>query len=174
MILISYQVKPSQELRDDIRPPSSLLRQEPSPIPLQIAWAVAKSLLWSGRMLHLALFQWLPGFPYRALRRPPLLRFVYRRKSRLFLKYIYPSLFYIFADWGVLLQIPVFILLIIGYKIKRHGFRISQWGPERSNDLRNTVQVTSKKRKGRLEFPERGLSEENLKTFVNWVWVWMK
>lgn len=72
------------------------------------------------------------------------------------------------------MQVPVFILLIIGYKLRKHGFNISKWGPERSNDLRNTVQVASETRKGRLEFPNDGLTKENTITFVNWIWVWMK
>lgn len=72
------------------------------------------------------------------------------------------------------LQIPVFFLLILGYKIKRHGFHFSQWGPERSNDLRNTIQASSEKRKGKLEFPDNGFTKDNGRTFVNWVWVWLK
>ncbi|KAH8812741.1 proline-specific permease [Xylogone sp. PMI_703] len=72
------------------------------------------------------------------------------------------------------IAIPVFILLILGYKVRKHGFSVSQWGPERSNDLRNTIQAASEIRKGRLEFPESGITKENLRTFINWVWVWMK
>ncbi|EAS36718.3 amino acid transporter [Coccidioides immitis RS] len=70
--------------------------------------------------------------------------------------------------------LPVYILLIIGYKIKKHGFRFDNWGPERSNDLSNAVQVTSEKRKGRLEFPDDGFTSENFRTFFRWVWAWMK
>ncbi|KAM5429511.1 hypothetical protein McanMca71_003160 [Microsporum canis] len=70
--------------------------------------------------------------------------------------------------------IPVFFILVIGYKVKKHGLRFSEWGPERSNDLQNTVQVTSKTRKGRLEFPDDGFTAENGKTFLRWVWTWMK
>ncbi|EFE38398.1 hypothetical protein TRV_06944 [Trichophyton verrucosum HKI 0517] len=70
--------------------------------------------------------------------------------------------------------VPVFFLLVIGYKFKKHGFHFSRWGPERSNDLQNTVQVTSKTRKGRLEFPDDGFTAENGKTFVKWIWTWMK
>jgi amino acid transporter len=70
--------------------------------------------------------------------------------------------------------IPVFILLILGYKIRKHGFRISQWGPERSNDLRNTIQAASETRKGRLEFPDDGFTKENGRKFLKWIWVWMK
>jgi amino acid transporter len=76
-----------------------------------------------------------------------------------------------FSNWS---QVPVFVLLILGYKIRKHGFRFSQWGPERSNDLRNTVQVTSDTRKGRLEFPDDGFSKENTIILFNWIWVWMK
>jgi amino acid transporter len=71
-------------------------------------------------------------------------------------------------------QIPVFFLLILGYKIKRHGFNVTRWGPERSNDLRNTVQVASNKRKGRLEFPDKGPTIRNVLEVFRWVWVWMK
>ncbi|EGD94373.1 proline-specific permease [Trichophyton tonsurans CBS 112818] len=70
--------------------------------------------------------------------------------------------------------VPVFFLLVIGYKFKKHGFHFSRWGPERSNDLQNTVQVTSKTRKGRLEFPDDSFTAENGKTFVKWIWTWMK
>jgi len=72
------------------------------------------------------------------------------------------------------ISIPVFILLILGYKIRKHGFNIMNWGPERSNDLRNTVQVSSETRKGRLRFPDNGTVKENLAVFMHWVWVWMK
>ncbi|KAK2748080.1 hypothetical protein FQN55_004631 [Onygenales sp. PD_40] len=72
------------------------------------------------------------------------------------------------------IALPVFALLIVGYKITKHGFRFSHWGPERSNDLRNCVQVSSEKRKGRLEFPEDGFTRENLREFVKWLWVWTK
>ncbi|KAF7158163.1 hypothetical protein CNMCM5623_002829 [Aspergillus felis] len=72
------------------------------------------------------------------------------------------------------ISIPVFILLIVFYKIRRHGFNFSQWGPERSKDLRNCVQVSSNRRKGRLEFPQPGLTVENGKRFLEWIWVWTK
>ncbi|PQE07454.1 proline-specific permease protein [Rutstroemia sp. NJR-2017a BBW] len=72
------------------------------------------------------------------------------------------------------ISIPVFILLIIGYKIHKHGLRIRNWGPERSNDLRNTIQAASETRKGRLEFPDEGLSWRNFKTWGEWFWVWLK
>jgi hypothetical protein len=71
-------------------------------------------------------------------------------------------------------QIPVFLLLILCYKIYKHGFYIFQWGPERSNDLRNAIQAASEVRKGRLEFPDSGFTKKNVRTFFNWVWVWMK
>ncbi|TGO57403.1 hypothetical protein BOTNAR_0202g00070 [Botryotinia narcissicola] len=71
-------------------------------------------------------------------------------------------------------SIPVFILLIIGYKINKHGLKIRNWGPERSNDLRNTIQAASEKRKGRLEFPDEGISMENFKTWAHWMWVWTR
>ncbi|RQM04949.1 hypothetical protein DH86_00004431, partial [Scytalidium sp. 3C] len=70
--------------------------------------------------------------------------------------------------------IPVFIILILGYKIRKHGFRFSEWGPERSNDLRNTIQASSDIRKGRLEFPDNGLTRLNVHTFLKWIWVWLK
>ncbi|KAH6684577.1 proline-specific permease [Halenospora varia] len=72
------------------------------------------------------------------------------------------------------ISLPVFVLLLVGYKIRKHGFHISQWGPERSNDLRNTMQASSEVRKGRLEFPDEGFTKENGRTFLHWVWVWMK
>ncbi|KKZ65305.1 hypothetical protein EMCG_08821 [[Emmonsia] crescens] len=70
--------------------------------------------------------------------------------------------------------VPVFFLLVIGYKLSKHGLNFSQWGPERSNDLRNCVQVTSEKRKGRLHFPDEGLTKDNLQEFIQWIWVWTK
>ncbi|KAH7311903.1 proline-specific permease [Rhexocercosporidium sp. MPI-PUGE-AT-0058] len=70
--------------------------------------------------------------------------------------------------------IPVFIFLIIGYKIRRHGFRFNKWGPERSNDLRNTIQASSETRKGKLEFPDTGFTKKNGRTLVDWIWVWLK
>ncbi|TVY35186.1 Arginine permease [Lachnellula subtilissima] len=58
------------------------------------------------------------------------------------------------------ISVPVFLLLLLGYKVRKHGFAFSQWGPERSNDLRNTVQTASEIRKGRLEFPDEGLTKK--------------
>jgi len=72
------------------------------------------------------------------------------------------------------ISVPVFILLILGYKIRKHGFRFSHWGPERSNDLRNSVQAASETRKGRLEFPDEGFTKDNGRTLLNWIWVWLK
>lgn len=72
------------------------------------------------------------------------------------------------------ISVPVFILLLVGYKIRRHGFEFSKWGPERSNDLRNTVQTASEKRKGRLEFEDEGLTRRNGREFLNWILVWLK
>lgn len=67
------------------------------------------------------------------------------------------------------------MLLIIGYKIRNHGFRFSEWGAERSEDIGNTVQVTTVRRKGRLEFPdEEYITKDNGMAFVRWLWEWMK
>jgi amino acid transporter len=71
-------------------------------------------------------------------------------------------------------QIPIFILLVVGYKIHKHGFKISKWGPERSCDLSGCVKAASEKRKGRLVFPDKGLTKENWITFIKWIWVWVK
>ena len=68
----------------------------------------------------------------------------------------------------------MFLLLILGYKIRKHGFKLYDWGAEKSNDLSNTVQAASLKRKGRLEFPDNGFTGDNVRTLMNWVWVWMK
>ncbi|OAA47255.1 proline-specific permease [Beauveria brongniartii RCEF 3172] len=70
--------------------------------------------------------------------------------------------------------IPVYILLVIGYKFRKHGFRIANWGPERSDDLSNTVQAASEKRRGRLNLPDWGFTRANLRAFGHWLWVWMK
>ncbi|KAE9365145.1 putative proline-specific permease [Stipitochalara longipes BDJ] len=71
--------------------------------------------------------------------------------------------------------VSAFILLILGYKIRKHGFKVQNWGPERSNDLRNTIQTNSDVRVGRLELPDDGFfTKENVRTFVMWVWVWLK
>ncbi|KAL2268174.1 hypothetical protein VTJ83DRAFT_3020 [Remersonia thermophila] len=72
------------------------------------------------------------------------------------------------------ISLPTFFLLVIGYNLRKHGLRFSDWWADKSGDLSNTVQATSPKRKGRLEFPDDGFTRENLKTFVNWVWVWLK
>jgi len=72
-------------------------------------------------------------------------------------------------------QVPAFIFLILGYKIRKHGLKIQNWGPERSNDLRNTIQTNSDVRIGRLELlDDRLFTKENGRTFVKWVWVWLK
>lgn len=72
------------------------------------------------------------------------------------------------------IKILVFILLILGYKIRKHGLKVSKWGPERSKDLRNTIQASSEMRKGRLEFPDDGFTKENGRTLLDWIWVWMR
>ncbi|KAK4108134.1 amino acid transporter-like protein [Canariomyces notabilis] len=72
------------------------------------------------------------------------------------------------------ISLPVFLLLILGYNLRKHRLRFSDWWADKSGDLSNTVQATSLKRKGRLEFPEHGITRENWLTFVEWVWVWLK
>ncbi len=66
------------------------------------------------------------------------------------------------------------MLLFLGYKFRKHGFNFAEWGPEKSDDLSNTVRVTDPKRKGRLEFPDDDFTWANVMTFVDWIWVWMK
>ncbi|KAK3319967.1 putative amino acid transporter, partial [Cercophora scortea] len=72
------------------------------------------------------------------------------------------------------ISLPVFVLLLVGYNLRKHGLRISDWGPDKSGDLSNTVQASSPKRKGRLEFPDDGFSKENWRTFLSWLWEWVK
>ncbi|EGE06927.1 hypothetical protein TEQG_05980 [Trichophyton equinum CBS 127.97] len=73
------------------------------------------------------------------------------------------------------ISLPVFILLLMGYKIRRYGLHFSSWGAECSNDLRNCVQTTSgTHRKGRLIFPDHGPTRRNWETFFAWVWAWTK
>ncbi|CAG8961471.1 hypothetical protein HYFRA_00013922 [Hymenoscyphus fraxineus] len=72
------------------------------------------------------------------------------------------------------ISVPIFIVLLLGYKIRKHGLRFSQWGPERSNDLRNCIQTSSEVRKGRLEFPDEGPTRRNGGVFLKWLWVWTK
>jgi hypothetical protein len=77
------------------------------------------------------------------------------------------------ANMGFI-QLPVFIILILGYNIHKHGFRFADWWTDKSGDLSNTVQASSLKRKGRLEFPDSGLTKDNLRAFGEWVLVWLK
>ncbi|KAK4462217.1 hypothetical protein QBC42DRAFT_176586 [Cladorrhinum samala] len=72
------------------------------------------------------------------------------------------------------ISLPVFLLLVIGYNLRKHGLRFSDWWTDKSGDLSNTVQASSYNRKGRLEFPDNGFTRENWRTFVHWVWVWLK
>ncbi|KAK3989685.1 hypothetical protein QBC44DRAFT_80531 [Cladorrhinum sp. PSN332] len=72
------------------------------------------------------------------------------------------------------ISLPVFLLLVIGYNLRKHGLRFSDWWTDKSGDLSNTVQAASYNRKGRLEFPDNGFTRENWFTFVRWVWVWLK
>ncbi|KAG7284094.1 hypothetical protein NEMBOFW57_010455 [Staphylotrichum longicolle] len=72
------------------------------------------------------------------------------------------------------ISLPTFLLLILGYNLRKHGLRFSDWWTDKSADLSNTVQATSLKRKGRLEFPDNGLTRENVLTFLEWIWVWTK
>lgn len=71
-------------------------------------------------------------------------------------------------------KLPTFLLLILGYNLRKHGLRFSDWWTDKSADLSNTVQATSLKRKGRLEFPDNGFTRENVLTFLEWIWVWTK
>ncbi|OAA66292.1 proline-specific permease [Cordyceps fumosorosea ARSEF 2679] len=70
--------------------------------------------------------------------------------------------------------IPVYILLVVGYKFRKHGFRFSHWGPERSDDLSNTVRAASEKRRGRLDLPDWGVTRANWQALGHWLWVWIK
>ncbi|AEO67776.1 uncharacterized protein THITE_2051579 [Thermothielavioides terrestris NRRL 8126] len=72
------------------------------------------------------------------------------------------------------ISLPIFLILILGYNIRKHRLRFSDWWSDKSGDLSNTVQATSLKRRGRLEFPDSGVTRENLLTFLEWVWVWLK
>lgn len=72
------------------------------------------------------------------------------------------------------ISIPTFLIFILGYNLRKHGLRFSDWWTDKSGDLSNTVQATSPKRKGRLEFPDAGFTRENVFTFLGWIWVWMK
>jgi amino acid transporter len=70
--------------------------------------------------------------------------------------------------------VPLFLGLIVLFKVQKHGFRVRRWGPEKSNDLSGAILASSEKRKGRLEFPDNGLTRDNMIAFVTWVWAWMK
>ncbi|KAK4136244.1 proline-specific permease [Trichocladium antarcticum] len=72
------------------------------------------------------------------------------------------------------ISLPVFFLLILGYNLRKHGLRFADWWADKSGDLSNTVQATSLRRKGRLEFLDNGGTREILLTVVEWIWVWMK
>ncbi|KAK4653132.1 hypothetical protein QC762_0080450 [Podospora pseudocomata] len=72
------------------------------------------------------------------------------------------------------ISLPVFILLILCYNIRKHGFRFRDWWTDKSGDLSQTVQASSNTRKGRLEFPDSGITRHNWAVFVHWVWVWLK
>lgn len=72
------------------------------------------------------------------------------------------------------ISLPVFILLILCYNIRKHGFRFRDWWTDKSGDLSQTVQASSHTRKGRLEFPDSGITGHNWQVFVHWVWVWWK
>ncbi|KAI9896802.1 hypothetical protein N3K66_007824 [Trichothecium roseum] len=58
--------------------------------------------------------------------------------------------------------------------LRNHGFSLSKWASDRSEELGQTVQVRGEKRKGRLELPDESLTKANLKTFAEWIWVWLK
>jgi amino acid transporter len=62
----------------------------------------------------------------------------------------------------------------LGYKIHKHGLNFYNYGLEKSDDISGAVQASSPKRRGRLEFPDDGFSWENVRTFIDWIWVWMK
>ncbi|KAK4124224.1 amino acid transporter [Parathielavia appendiculata] len=70
--------------------------------------------------------------------------------------------------------LPTFLILILGYNLRKHGLRFPDWWADKSGDLSNTVQASSLRRKGRLEFPDNGFTRENVLTFLGWIWVWCK
>ncbi|KAK4641949.1 hypothetical protein QC761_0079460 [Podospora bellae-mahoneyi] len=72
------------------------------------------------------------------------------------------------------ISLPVFILLILCYNIRKHGFRFRVWWTDKSGDLSQTVQASSHTRKGRLEFSASGITRRNWAVLVHWVWVWLK
>lgn len=72
------------------------------------------------------------------------------------------------------ISIPIFLLLAAGYKFWKHSFNLSEWGPEKSNDLSNCIRASSGPRKGRLEFPDDAITLDNFRAFAEWLWVWVK
>jgi len=72
------------------------------------------------------------------------------------------------------ISIPVFLLLILCYKLWKHGFIISDWGLERSNDLHGCTQTPDEMRRGKLDFPDDGITLNNFRAFFCWIWVWLK
>lgn len=129
---------------------------------------MAESRIRIGRMHHISHLQRGWGLHRETFRRATIHRFIYQCKCSFLPKFASTCCILI------IFQVPVFVILILGYKLRRHGLKILDWGPERSNDLRNTVQVASETRRGRLEFPDGASARENFWILVNWVWVWMK
>ncbi|KAH0565197.1 hypothetical protein GP486_001413 [Trichoglossum hirsutum] len=78
------------------------------------------------------------------------------------------------------INIPVFVLIFIAYRINSQGWDPRQWrGREASEDLHNPIsvsQVNPRLRRGRLRRANRkdSFSRENAMRFVQWIWEWLK
>ncbi|ERF69015.1 hypothetical protein EPUS_06702 [Endocarpon pusillum Z07020] len=75
-------------------------------------------------------------------------------------------------------NIPVFLVLILAYRIKLDSWDPRQWIIRANQDLRNPVSVTEQDprlRRGRLRRRDRNVywSRENARGFLQWIWVWL-
>jgi amino acid transporter len=77
------------------------------------------------------------------------------------------------------INIPIFIVLILAYRVRLEGFNPSNWTRRANEDLRNPLSIAQsdpRLRRGRLHRanPDVLFSRGNAERFIQWLWVWLK
>ncbi|KAN0082315.1 Amino acid permease domain containing protein [Elaphomyces granulatus] len=77
------------------------------------------------------------------------------------------------------INIPIFIVLILAYRVKLEGFNPLNWTRRAREDLHNPLSIAQRNprlRRGRLRRANRDVlfSWENAERFIQWLWTWLK
>jgi len=76
------------------------------------------------------------------------------------------------------INIPIFIVLILAYRVKLEGFNPLNWSRRASEELHNPQEISQRNprlRRGRLRRANMDVlfSRENAERFIQWLWVWL-